>query len=231
MTEREAVSFGRIPPSDPATVADEIRAIARIGLTYTVDEFDRARYRRLLDIAAGLSGAELGREPAELAVGWERESGYVTPKVGVAGVIFDAAGRVLLLQRPDSGKWALPGGWADVGESAAENAAREVLEETGLSVVPRRLLGLYDSRLAPGRRPHQYYLAVFECQIAGGEAHPTPEALAVDWFAAGELPNLATSHAKPIADSLAGWPCFGEPTRFEWHRVVASSEPIGGTNG
>src|SRR6266404_7751893 len=61
----------------------------------------------------------------------------------VSAVIFDRRGRLLLQQRSDGGQWGLPGGSVEIGESLAEAARREVLEETGLVVVVRRLIGVY----------------------------------------------------------------------------------------
>jgi 8-oxo-dGTP pyrophosphatase MutT (NUDIX family) len=60
----------------------------------------------------------------------------------VSAVIFDRRRRLLLQQRSDGGQWGLPGGAVEIGESLATAVAREVLEETGLSVVPRRLIGV-----------------------------------------------------------------------------------------
>src|SRR5438874_11508176 len=61
----------------------------------------------------------------------------------VSAVIFDRRRRLLLQQRSDGGQWGLPGGSVEIGESLAEAARREVLEETGLVVVVRRLIGVY----------------------------------------------------------------------------------------
>jgi 8-oxo-dGTP pyrophosphatase MutT (NUDIX family) len=63
----------------------------------------------------------------------------------VSAVIFDRRGRLLLQQRSDGGQWGLPGGSVEIGESVREAVAREVLEETGLTVAARRLVGVYSS--------------------------------------------------------------------------------------
>lgn len=63
-----------------------------------------------------------------------------------SAVIFDATRRsVLLTQRSDNGQWCLPGGAMDPGESPVECCAREVQEETGLTVHVGRLIGVYSS--------------------------------------------------------------------------------------
>ena len=60
----------------------------------------------------------------------------------VSAIIFDRRGRLLLQQRSDGGQWGLPGGSVEIGESVREAVAREVREETGLTVAARRLVGL-----------------------------------------------------------------------------------------
>src|SRR3954451_342718 len=74
----------------------------------------------------------------------DRIGKLATLKVGSAAVIFDATReRVLLTQRTDNGRWCLPGGGVEPGESAAEACAREVWEETGLVVEIGKLIGIY----------------------------------------------------------------------------------------
>ena len=65
---------------------------------------------------------------------------------GASALIFDqSTGNVLLTRRQDNGRWCLPGGGMDPGESAAEACIREVFEETGLEVKVKRLVGIYTS--------------------------------------------------------------------------------------
>jgi ADP-ribose pyrophosphatase YjhB (NUDIX family) len=183
--------------------ADQIRGIAQTGIHYNESGYNRERYERLLGIAAEMASG-ITAEPAEALVdAWRADGGYVTPKVGVDAVIFDSAGRVLLLKRPDTGRWALPGGWAESGSTAAANAAREVAEEVGLTVRVAGLLGVYDSRLNGSKQLHHFYDVVFRCDVLAGEAAPSPEALEVGYFGEGELPEVAPSHRRPIADAFA----------------------------
>ena len=67
----------------------------------------------------------------------EGVAGYVTPKSAIGAVVHDDQGRILLVQRADSGVWLYPTGWADVGYSPAEVAVKEVLEETGIHCEPQ----------------------------------------------------------------------------------------------
>ena len=62
---------------------------------------------------------------------------------GVAAVIFNMAGQVLLQRRSDNGEWGLPGGIMEPGEEPAETLVREIREETALEVVPERIVGVY----------------------------------------------------------------------------------------
>src|SRR3974377_1318620 len=99
--------------------------------------------------------------------------GYVTPKVAVGAVVGNDEGRLLLVQRADSGVWLYPTGWADVGYSPAEVVVKEVLEETGIEAEPLRLIAVLDGlRLGFTRVP--LYSLVFHCRAVGGElrAHP-----------------------------------------------------------
>jgi ADP-ribose pyrophosphatase YjhB (NUDIX family) len=78
------------------------------------------------------------------------EPGYATPKVDVrAAVIRD--GRILLVRESSDGKWAMPGGWADVGDRPSQTAERETLEESGFVVRAKKLVGAFDANR--GERP------------------------------------------------------------------------------
>ena len=185
-----------------AAWADELRAMSAVGLLYARDSYDRERYARLRQIAEAMFGVLSGVDADEVHARLDADIGYVTPKVGVAAAIFDQERRILLVRRRDNGLWAMPGGWADVGESAAEMAAREVREETGLGVTVDRLLGLYDSRKRGFRHPHQIYHVVFCCTAVTGTPVQTEETLGVDWFAADALPPLSPGHLDPIGDAF-----------------------------
>ncbi|HEY7521566.1 MAG TPA: NUDIX domain-containing protein [Methylomirabilota bacterium] len=125
----------------------------------------------------------------------------------VSAVIFDRRRRVLLQQRSDGGQWGLPGGSVEIGESIAAAVVREVREETGLTVAPRRLIGVYsDPSLQVIRYPDghvwHYVSCLFECSIRGGELTTCDETLALDWFAPHRLPpTLLPNHRIRIRDA------------------------------
>src|SRR5688500_12995411 len=94
--------------------SDQLQAIARTGLYYTESDYDRERYEQILSIAADIASRRTGVATRELVGRWAQDIGYVTPKVGVVGVVFNADQALLLLQRSDTGLWCPPVGWADV---------------------------------------------------------------------------------------------------------------------
>jgi 8-oxo-dGTP pyrophosphatase MutT (NUDIX family) len=125
----------------------------------------------------------------------------------VSAVIFDRRRRLLLQQRSDGGQWGLPGGSVEIGESVTEAVAREVREETGLAVVPRRLIGVYsDPELQVVRYPDgnvwHYVNVCFECVVRGGTLTTCDETLALDWVALDALPAaLLPNHGIRIRDA------------------------------
>jgi ADP-ribose pyrophosphatase YjhB (NUDIX family) len=125
-----------------------------------------------------------------------------TPLVGADVFIPDERNRVLLIRRADNGMWALPGGFHDLDETPATCAARECLEETGLTVRITRLLGVFSSnRYAEVNYPHKggkYVHILFLAEPTAGTAHPTNEAREIGFFAENEIPPLSDGHAPRI---------------------------------
>ena len=111
-------------------IAREVRAIAQTGLAFTADRFDRRRYERVRELAASLLAQGSAAEHESILELLRQEKGYATPKVDVRGAAF-VDGRVLMVREISDGKWTLPGGWADVNQSAAECVVREIAEESG----------------------------------------------------------------------------------------------------
>ncbi len=193
MDEQGAAPVGE---QDLIRWSESLAAIARTGLAFTENLYERERYEEVLHVAADIRAAA-GRaegEPAAVVQEWLRSvgtgvPGYVTPKVAVGAVVGDDDGRILLLQRGDSGIWLYPTGWADVGYSPSEVAVKEVREETGVEVEVVRLLGVFDGlRLGFTRIP--LYSLVFLCRAVGGELSPHPlEAMDVGWFEPDDLPH------------------------------------------
>ena len=127
--------------ADVVTLLDEIRAIARSGLHYAENPFDRARCERLLEIAAQGYADVTGLESEVVRARFLAETGYATAKVGADGAVFDDDGRVLLIRRADDGLWGLVAGWVDPNEAPEETIVREFAEELGVVGRVEQLVG------------------------------------------------------------------------------------------
>jgi ADP-ribose pyrophosphatase YjhB (NUDIX family) len=170
-----------------------LHAIARTGLHFCRDEYDRERYEQLERIAAELLAGGATLSPQELRRDWAAETGYVTPKVEVRGAVFRPAdGKVLLVRETMDGRWTLPGGWADVNDSPSTAIRREIEQEAGFRVRVVKLAALYD-RNAQGHPPSIFHSwkAFFLCEIEGGEARGSYETDAVEFFDLDALPTLS----------------------------------------
>jgi 8-oxo-dGTP diphosphatase len=121
----------------------------------------------------------------------------------VGAVVTDATGRVLLARRghdPGAGLWSLPGGRVEPGETDAEAVAREVVEETGLSVACGRLLGRV--RL-PGPDGTVADIRDYRAVVTGGKLAAGDDATAVRWVHRSELPGLPVTPR--LAEYLDAW--------------------------
>lgn len=177
--------------------ADALQTIASAGLTYSRDPFDRDRFEQVRAVAAEILSRHTDLALPEAQARLQAEPGYATPKVDVRAAVFDGD-RVLLVREVSDGRWSLPGGWADVGESPAEVAAREVREETGLEVRVTRLLAALDKRKHPHPPQLSYvYKLFFLCQVTGGALRESFETPGVDWFRRDALPPLSLDRVIP----------------------------------
>ena len=169
----------------------ELQAIAQTGLAFTRDPYDRERYEMLRSLASRVMAAHTGAPAERIEALFAGETGYATPKIDVRGAAFDARGRVLLVREvADGGRWTLPGGWADVNLTPAENVAKEMREESGLEVRVRKLAAVWD-RTRQGHPSGVFSCCklFFVCDVVGGTAATGPETSEVGWFAENALPE------------------------------------------
>jgi ADP-ribose pyrophosphatase YjhB (NUDIX family) len=175
-----------------------LQAISQDGLTYTRDDYDAGRYEQLQEVAAEILAAHSTGDLGETRELLSLEAGPATPKVDVRAAVFRDGGEVLLVKEPDDGRWSLPGGWADVGESASEAAVREVREESGYRVRAVRLISAYDrDRQGHPSIPYHVYKLVFLCEILDDQPARDTEADGVGFFGENELPELSLSRVTP----------------------------------
>jgi ADP-ribose pyrophosphatase YjhB (NUDIX family) len=126
---------------------------------------------------------------------------FIDPKVA-AGVLVIKDQRVLLVRRagePFRGLWTLPAGFVNSGEDPAEAAARECLEETGLSVRVTRVHEIVAGKEHPRGAD---FVIVYEAELSGGEMKAEDDADAVDWFEKNNLPPLAFRATQKVLQSF-----------------------------
>jgi ADP-ribose pyrophosphatase YjhB (NUDIX family) len=171
-------------------ISRELVSIAQAGITYSKDPFDRERFERLREIAN-----EVLQHSGRADFQWPVEIGYSTPKVDVRGAVFRDTD-VLLIREASSRKWTLPGGWADVNLTPAENVEKECLEESGYRVKARLITAVVDrDRAGYPAHPHAVYKIFFLCDLCGGTPRASHETLEVGFFPVAALPELDPDRA------------------------------------
>lgn len=131
-------------------------------------------------------------------------------RLGVSAIIFNEQGKFLLTQRADNGQWCLPGGAVEPGESVAEACEREVLEETGLRVRVKRLVGIYShpDQLVVYKDGNKAFIVAihFEVVRIGGMLGLSNETTDFGYFTVEEMEKLEMlgRHKERILDALAG---------------------------
>lgn len=190
------------PPEETIRrVALRLLALAQSGLTYVHDPFDEERYRETASLGAELMALMVAEPLGTLRRDLVAETGYATPKLDVRGALFDDEGRVLLVQERADGLWALPGGWAEVGDSPSEAVEKEIREESGYGARAVKLAAVLD-RDRQGHVPAlpvAIYKLLFVCEWDGEPPVTAQESetLAVGWFPLTELPPLSLGRVLP----------------------------------
>ena len=171
--------------------AQEIFSLSQSGLTYSGNPYDLERYKRLQEITAEILSSQSEISKESVLNSFSMQAGYITPKVDVRGAVVHE-GKILLIQERADGMWAMPGGWADLGDSPATVAEREVWEESGFRVKAEKVVAILDAnRLEPMEFYHAYKI-IFLCRLLDGEPRTSYETLAVDFFDPDHLPLLSS---------------------------------------
>ncbi len=171
--------------------AREIQQLAQTGLAFATNEYEKKRYTRLIEIVSEMLSAQTNLEYDSTFKALINHPGYATPKIDVrAAVIQD--NKILLVQESSDKKWAMPGGWADVGDIPSEVAIRETYEESGYHVKPVKVIGVFDAnRLGGHLELFHAFKIVFLCELMGGEPKTSDETVDVKFFPLNDLPPLS----------------------------------------
>ena len=196
--------------------AKRLQAIAATGLHFTESGYDRERYGEVARISEALL-AQLADVPVQRIQGLvpTAAEGYATPKIDVRGAVF-RNGEILLVREAADGLWTLPGGYADLGLSAAENVVKEVWEEACVEVHAQRLYAVrhkskhgYD----PDVRDFYkfFFLCGFQSEVAAAQApEPGPETTAAGYFSLDALPPLSKARTIEL-DIEEAWQSYQTP--------------------
>lgn len=170
-------------------IADEMRGMASIGKYFSQNIYEQERAEHIMKLAARLA-ALAGDEPLELvqetfmSEPWLRAS----PAIGVDAAVFDQEDRILLIQRADNRRWAMPGGLAEIGQMLPEAVLRELWEEAGLRGKVKRVLGIFDGRKWRSQGRIHLVHVVFQVDCEDLSPHPGIEALQARFFSVDDLP-------------------------------------------
>ncbi len=170
--------------------AVELQALAQAGLFYSKDSYELERYERIREISAEMLSYKTEIPLEKVKDLFCSDIGYQTPKLDTRAAIF-RDGKILLVQE-SNGTWSLPGGWVDADCSVEENTRKEVKEEAGLDVIPKRIIAVQD------REKHNLPVYAYKvckifilCQVIGGAFTENIETVGFDYFSLDELPLLA----------------------------------------
>ena len=196
----------------------QIQAISQTGMHFANTPYDKERYEKLLEIAIEIGERQSSLPKDDLRDIHLRQRGYATPRVDVRAACFQGEKVLLVRERADE-KWALPGGWADVGDSPSHSAIREVWEESGYVCQAEKLLAVYDANRGVGDLSlYHAYKLVFLCKLTGEfEPQDSPEILEIGFFGRDEIPPLSLNRTWPeiLEECFLHQQNTARPTYFE----------------
>lgn len=174
------------------TIAKKIKALSDTGLLYSKNEYDKERYAELRESSFTLMHELTGQDIDIIKNIFSPVADYPTAKVDIRGLLLNADNKILLAKESADHKWSLPGGWADVGFTPKEIIIKEFKEETGLDIIPERLLAVFDKKMHPHPpQPFYVYKLVFYCKAISTTITKGFDVLDVQFFAINQLPELS----------------------------------------
>lgn len=181
--------------------AKRLQALAATGLAYTEGPYDRERYTEIHAIASQMLATLFSAPIEQIGALAPDATAYPNPKIDVRGAVVEAD-RILLVREGETGHWTLPGGFAEIGLSAAENVVKEVTEEALIDVVVDRLYAVRHKAKGPFQPdPRDFYKFYFLCsRTSEREPAAGPEVTDVGWFTLDALPELCTDRI--VAEDL-----------------------------
>ncbi|WP_010304967.1 NUDIX hydrolase [Kurthia senegalensis] len=199
------------------TYAKQLQAIAQAGIAYSKDVYDLERFEQIRELSVDILAHYTELEHHTLRELFANETGYATPKVDVRATVF-SEGKILLVREKQDGLWALPGGWADIGQTMSEVAVKEVREESGLLVRPEKLIAVLDKQKHP-HPPSAYsvYKLFIQCFVTGGTIQKGLETSDVQFFEEANIPalSLARNTASQITMAFDHFRNPERPTQFD----------------
>ena len=182
----------------------QMQGIAQTGLRYGKDPFDRERYEQLNQITMQLMQNLSAESPEKMFQFFSSDVGYATPKVDVRAVVFDEKNeKILMVKEKADDTWSIPGGWADIGYSAKEIAAKEVYEEAGIKVIAKELIAIVDKSKHPYPPAIEYVYKMFIlCEPVSGVLATGLETSDVGFKSLAEIKGLKLSVQRNLFEDI-----------------------------
>ena len=188
----------------------QLQAIAQNGLAYSKNKFDIERYEQLRNIVKTMI-ANVTQLPLNKVNNlFCNETGYQTPKIGTRASII-SNNKILLVQE-ENHKWSLPGGWCEVNLSIKENIIKEVKEETGLNVKPRKIIALEDRNKHNSPKYLYGICKIFiACDIIDGKFQKNNETLQTKYFKLDDLPKNLSNEKSNLEQIKMCYQAYQDP--------------------